>query len=516
MIPARQLALPLALLAAACGEFIPNPLGPGSGGGAGGGGTGEDPAVAVPFRIGGLTEDEGRGVAAVADGVILATWFTGTMDFDPRATAVIRTSFGAQDAGIAKYDTEGRLQWLVTVGGPGAEVPNRIAATPDGGAVIVGYGSSGTCGGRTLVGLGGRDVLLVKVGATGACQWAQLLGGPEDDEALGVAVDDDGTILVAGLFRVTADFDETGTAALLVSRGGSDAFLARFAADGALLDLAQAGGLGDDRFEALVVATDQEVSAVGSFQGTATYGSTLAPILLQSDGGTDGVVAQYSPFLGLRWAVRLGGAAEDRATAVAIDAAGSLVVGGTFEGTADLDPGAGAALVVSRGGADLFLSRYDRGSGEWDGIADAWGGVGSEGMRDLAVSSVGITIATGWFQASVDFDPGAGATILTARGTSGAGDAFVAGLAPGAGLAWVAQIGGNVAGDANLSIGAGVALDLEGNAWAAGRFFGRTDFDPAANAVELSAAGSSDSFLARYRVATGELVVTDIPAPSSP
>jgi hypothetical protein len=507
---------PLVLLAAACGEFIPNPLGPGSGIGNGdGGGEGSNPAVAVPFRVGGLQQDEGRGVVNVADGVIVASWFTGSVDFDPRATATIRNSFGAQDLAVAKYSTEGALQWVTTVGGAGGEVPNRMAATADGGAIVVGYGTSGTCGGRVLVPQGGRDILLVKIGPTGSCEWAQLLGGTQDDEARGVAVDVDGSIVVAGLFRGTVDFDQTGAAALLVSRGGTDAFLARFGADGSFLDRVQAGGLGDELFEDVVISDDGQITAAGSMQQTATFGSPLAPVVLVSSGGTDATLAQYSTFFGLRWATRFGGSSEDRATALALDGSG-VTVAGTFEGTADLDPGAGAVLVVSRGGADLFLARYDVDTGAWAGVADAWGGTGSEGIRAIASNGGGVVLVTGWFQGSVDFAPGGGATVLTAKGTSGAGDAFVAAYAPGVGLAWVTPLGGVVAGDANLSIGNGVALDVDGTAWATGRFFGRADFDPLIAAVELTAAGSSDGYLTRYRVATGELVVTELPEPSNP
>ena len=66
-------------------------------------------------------------------------------------------------------------------------------------------------------------------------------------------------------------------------------------------------------------------------------------------------------------------------------------------------------------------------------------------------------------------------------------------------------------GDGLISIGYGLAVDTEGTVWATGRFFGRSDFDPAETATELTALGDSDAFVSRYNVETGALQVTPLP-----
>src|SRR5690606_2586516 len=126
-----------------------------------------------------------------------------------------------------------------------------------------------------------------------------------------------GTVLVVGAFRGTVDFDPGTGARLLVSRGGSDAFLARFDADGDFLDAVQGGGLGEDAFTAVEPAQNGEITIAGTFTGVATFGSGLSPVILQAQNGTDGVLARYTPLLGLRWADLFAATGDVRLAAVA-------------------------------------------------------------------------------------------------------------------------------------------------------------------------------------------------------
>lgn len=491
---------------AACATADGGPVGPGPGPGPSG------PPVAVPFRLGSTQPEEARAVAVTATSIVVASWFTGTLDFDPRVTASGKTSFGAQDVAVAFYSHEGELQQVFSIGGSGADVPSAMAATPDGGVVVVGYGNGGgLCGGRVLTSQGGRDLLLLKLGAGGSCEWGRLIGGTQDDEARAVAVAPDGSILVSGLFRGTVDFDPTGGTAILVSRGSSDAFLARYTMAGDFVDVAQIGGPLDDAASAIAVAQDGEIAVAGEFRGNATVGSELAPVVLASIGGGDYFVARYTELFGLRWALRGGGGGEDRATALAHDGNGDLLVAGTFESTADLDPGAGAALVVSFGAADAFLASYSSSAGTWNGLARAWGGIGSEGVTGLVRHISGRIILTGYFQESVDFDPGPAGRIVNAKGTGGAGDGFAMAFASTGEFAWVAPVGGVVGGAGSLSIAYGLALDATGGVWTTGRFYGRSDFDPSETAVELASSGDSDQFVSRYAVENGTLLSIPLP-----
>ncbi|HET9134407.1 MAG TPA: hypothetical protein VFN90_08890 [Gemmatimonadales bacterium] len=493
--------LPALLLAAACrAEFVPDPTGPG-------GNPLPPVGPAIPFRIGSINPEEARGVVALGDGsVVVASWFTGTVDFDPTSEARPRTSFGGQDVGVARYREDGSILWAYGFGGAGTEIPNAIAATPDGGVVIVGTGQGGNCNGRVLTSLGGSDGLILKLSAAGTCEWAQLIGGSQDDDIRAVSVGTDGTIVVAGSFRQTIDLDPTGGAALLVSRGGSDAFAARYTEDGEFIGGVQGGGLEDDAYNAVQQTLGGDVLVVGEFALNAAFGPPNAPLVLQSAGATDIVLARYADDFTLGFATRAGGPGIDRGLGIALEPDGSVTIAGTFEGVADLDPGPSAALVTSRGATDIFVSRYDGLSGVWVGLATSVGGIGSEGLTGFRRLNGADLLLTGFFQESVDFDPTAGATIVNARGTGGAGDAFALVLGTQGEFRWVTPIGAPIAGAENLAIAAGAAQATDFSLWVVGRFAGRADFDPGATAAELTSAGATDGWVSRYDRNTGALI----------
>lgn len=501
-MPPTSRLLAAALLLAGCGPFVPDPTGPGS----------VDPPpdpvgslVTLPFRLGSTAAEEGRGVVISGDGVILTGWFSSTLDFDPGEGGVNRTSFGAQDVAVARYSDAGELDWVFNFGGVGADVPLAMAATADGGAVVVGYGSGGgNCGGRVLTTAGDRDALILRISASGTCEWGYLLGGTGGDEARAVVVADDGSIYVAGSFSGQADLDPVATR-LVVAKGASDGFVIRLAADGSLLAVAQGGGTATDRFTALALTPGGELNVAGEFAGSANLGQSDSPLVLISAGGTDGLVARYTAALGLRWAIRIGGAGEDRVSAVASDPAGDVLVAGSFEASADLDPGPGTAIVISQGASDLFLARYHGASGAWGALARSLGGGGSEAVSRMVMSDDGSLLLSGFFQQSVDFDPGAGAHVVVARGSGGAGDAFLLRLDQQGDFGWVVPLGGSVGGGDNLSIGYDLAVDAQGRVWTTGRFFGRVDFDPGPEATELVALSGSDIFLSRYALDDGGL-----------
>jgi len=61
--------------------------------------------------------------------------------------------------------------------------------------------------------------------------------------------------------------------------------------------------------------------------------------------------------LHFEWAKRMGGTGGDIGSGIAVDASGNVYTIGSFQGTADFDPGTGTANLTSAGGYDVFLSK---------------------------------------------------------------------------------------------------------------------------------------------------------------
>jgi hypothetical protein len=161
-----------------------------------------------------------------------------------------------------------------------------------------------------------------------------------------------------------------------------------------------------------------------------------------------------------------------------------LVIAGVFQGSADFDPGAGAAILTSAGDDDIFVATYDaNGDLVW---ARSAGGTEPDAGQDAAVDSSGRVAVAGRFGDTVDFDPGAGTSDLTA---SGIGDIFVWTLDSSGNLEWAGSMG-SAGDDAALSI----AFDADGNLLVAGVHQSSADMDPGPGVAIVPGTGG---FIAR-------------------
>ncbi|PVX25194.1 MAG: hypothetical protein CW691_05480, partial [Candidatus Bathyarchaeum sp.] len=124
-------------------------------------------------------------------------------DFD-QATDVIETSDGGyalagysrpfddrgHDFWLVKTDTYGDIEWSQLYGGAGADRPEAIIKTTDGGFALAGYTNS--------FGAGGYDYWLVKTDKLGNMEWNQTYGGPYGDFARSLIETSDGGFVLCG------------------------------------------------------------------------------------------------------------------------------------------------------------------------------------------------------------------------------------------------------------------------------------------------------------------------------
>jgi len=113
------------------------------------------------------------------------------------------------------------------LGGPGAERLTGVAAVADGKWIVVGASSpEANLGGAFVDALGGSDAIVLGLDDRLELAWDRALGGPGDDEALGVELDPlTGDVIVLGLTTAPSDLDPAGT----LADGQRAIFVHRFA-----------------------------------------------------------------------------------------------------------------------------------------------------------------------------------------------------------------------------------------------------------------------------------------------
>jgi len=125
--------------------------------------------------------------------------------------------------------------------------------------------------------------------------------------------------------------------------------------------------------------------------------------------------------------------------------------------------------------------------------AKGMGGTSSDAGRSIALDSSGNVYTAGWFHGTVDFDPGAGTSILTSAGTR---DIFISKLDAAGNFLWAKSLGGT-----SEDYGSSIAVDGSGNVYTTGFFSLTVDFDPGAGTSNLTSAGGQDIFISKLDAA---------------
>ncbi len=202
--------------------------------------------------------------------------------------------------------------------------------------------------------------------------------------------------------------------------------------------------------------------------------------------------------LDFAWAKGIGaGADEIYPTSIAAGPAGSVYVTGYFFGTADFDPGPGAAPITAESPMmeyDIFVAKYDSiGNYVWAiNIPCDW----DEYDPGIAVDTAGNVYVTGNFQSmwygTVDFDPGPGIAPLISEQNPGL---FFAKYDANGNYVWAKAL--EYTGASANSYGRAIAVDVVGNIYITGNFFGNVDFNPGPGSAIISVNGTH-AFLAKY------------------
>lgn len=301
--------------------------------------------------------------------------------------------------------------------------------------------AGGTCGSPTNV-APCFHVFVAKLDPTGSSLvYATILGGSGEDHATGIAVDADGAAYVTG-YTASTDFPTTH-AFQATSAGG------------------QCGSTSDPApcFHAFVAKLDPT-------------GSSLV----------------YSTYLG--------GAGNDIASGIAVDATGAAYVVGSTS-SSDFPVTAGAIQSALNGGSyNAFVTKLDP-TGESAAYSTYLGGSGEDHATGIAVGASGQAVVAGYTN-SFDFP-----TMNPLLGALGGGtcggipcfDAFVSKLnETGSALVYSTYVGGSGGDYAHA-----VALDLSGNVYLAG-VTTSTDFPVTSGAVQAQGGGTNDdAFVAKLR-----------------
>jgi Beta-propeller repeat len=310
------------------------------------------------FALGTSTPHNGVSgiVVDAADEVLIGGGFSGLADFGGGPVM----STGGQDVFLVEYDAAGTYLWSEHFGIPGDNESltlDDLAVNAAGQVIAVGAFEGGPLdfgSGAPFTSVGQRDAFVLKLDPSGTPIWSKQFGAPGADvEALGIAVDASGNLLVTGPFTSPVDFG----CGLLPCSSSGDSFLVQFDATGGCNWNEHIGaGPSSNVAYALAVAVDSTDSVLlaGQFSGAVKFGGPP----LQSTGGRDAFLAKQAPWGDTLWAQGYGDPSSQTnastAGGVAADPSSNVLVTGAFSGSIDF----GSSTLTSAGGSDIFVAKF--------------------------------------------------------------------------------------------------------------------------------------------------------------
>jgi hypothetical protein len=238
-----------------------------------------------------LAADSSGGVVIVGD-------FTGRIDFDPSSKSYFAStgSYSQWASYVLNLDASGRFKWVKTFVGTGGTAYNDAKAVDvdAAGNIVVGGRFSGSVdfksgsGTSILSDSGAGANYVTKLNANGGFVWAKAFGGgttsADTSFLYSLALDNTGSIYVAGYFKGTVDFDPTSSVQNRTATvGGTDMYVLSLNSSGSLSWFETIGG-GNLLPQSIDVGADGSIYIAGRFNGAVDFDPGTNEHILTTNG----------------------------------------------------------------------------------------------------------------------------------------------------------------------------------------------------------------------------------------
>ncbi len=452
-------------------------------------------------RFGGAGEDVIKKMHVDADGnSYLTGYFTDTADFDINGSEYNLNSNGFYDVFVQKTNTEGNLEWAVSIGGLMFDYGTGITTDDMGNVYITGYFEETVDFNPgalefLLTSQGSGDIFILKLSSDGEFIWAKSVGGTGYEESTSIDVDELGNVYILGYLYETVDFDPGLGEMLLTSNGGSDTFLLQLNNSGDFVKVYGYGGDDLDLALDMAVKNSNEIFISGFFGGTTDLDPRPNEVYEMTS--LDGFSGYSMKIDGLgnisNIATTEGG--DVTVYAIAYDTDNNMYLTGRFSNTVNFDPTSGNSdyTFTSDVAYNGFILKINE-----DGTV-AWarhlGSNDSFFAYDIALGNDGTVYTTGFFDGTADFNPDPIETFLLTKESENATGAYVLTLDAEGIFKSAYQFGG-----VNFIDTHQLGIDSDNNIYLAAQFETTVDLNPLPDEIdEVIVVDFRDNYLLKMK-----------------
>ncbi|MBT6834939.1 MAG: hypothetical protein HOA61_02760, partial [Bacteroidetes bacterium] len=292
-------------------------------------------------------------------------------------------------------------------------------------------------------------------------EWAAGFGGSSDDNGKSIVIDVNGNVYLTGFFESnTIDFNpDSIDTYYLSSNYNYNIYISKLDKYGNFVWAKTIGGNSVQSYSIYLDPTGN-VCVIGRLSGTVDFNPHIYGTY---DLTSNGTFLWSLDSMGIFVSATI---LYESNTTPTFDNFGNIYLQGGFTGTVDFDPGIGIYSLTAIGIWDIFLLKLNPfGNFIWVKT------IGSNmSYYSKTYDTSGNMYFTGFFNGTVDFDPGIGVYNLISNGMN---DIFILKLDSYGNFVWAKSFG-----DIDNDIGKSITVDDEGNVYTIGSFEGTVDFAP--------------------------------------
>jgi len=468
-------------------------------------------------QLGGSGDSKCTGMQVDNQGnVYMCGYFRGTVDFDPTAGTKFFTAKGDADIYVAKFDPNGNLLWVSTMGGNALDQANSLALDKSGNVTVTGQFSSTDLdadpgpGVHTLSSHGAEDAFVIRLDSNGQFLWAKSFGSGGTDRGANVVSDSNGNVICNGYYDSSINVDGT----ILNSPGGSNGYIIKYNSAGNLVWALNLGSSGDDAYRGMNVDSHDNILVSGYYNGTVNFNPLGSSRTLTSS-VDETFIAKYDPSGILVWADRISGTLYQTGSVICVDTNDNVYMAGAFQSGINFDPNNPGSEIFPAGNLSMFVAKYSP-TGNFNFVKVMEGQSASAFCYQIASDSNNDIYITGYFSGTIDFNPDN--QVAATVSDHGQRDLFLAKYDENGNYKWAFNAGNS---SCDQTYGIELAIDAGKNILLGGAFCSTVDFDPSnCTTKDLTAInGICDSFIAKYSQnapVPSEISSFSIPQESSP
>jgi len=197
-----------------------------------------------------------------------------------------------------------------------------------------------------------------------------------------------------------------------------------------------------------------------------------------------------------KWAIHYGTSQTEYGMQIEVDQDNNIIVGGSYFGRMDLDPGPKQDMQGYAGVRSAFFSKLDS-NGKY-----IWGhsftASGATTLTELKVDPENNILISGMYSDNIDMDPGPNYVVLVVSNNQSNG-IYLAKYKPNSDIIWAKGFNGN-----GFKVGEDIAVGKQGQVAMTGYFTGTMDVDPDARTEYIYGLSNYDGFILQVD-STGDL-----------